>query len=145
MNGPAVILFAMLCLAMILFLVVSFEVATFLMACKLSDVPSPGLMRGFGIVMVLLVIPGIFDAIFGSVLFEIYKAADYPLWEAGLCQFFLALPMHMGLCAVIHAKMMGLKLGQGLTVWLVEKVLKLGVAAVIAGVVAMFFLAGQFG
>jgi hypothetical protein len=142
LNG-AVIITAILCFAFIIFMVVAFEVAAFLVACRLSDVPSPGLMRGFGIVLVLLVVPAIFDALFGSVLFEVYKARNYPLWEAGLCQFFLALPMHMGICALIHAKMMSLKFGQGLTVWFVEKVLKFGIAAVIAGIVALFYLAGQ--
>ena len=143
MNGPAIIILAIACVGVILFCMLAFEVATFLMACSLSRVPSPGITRGFGIVLVLLVIPGIFDAIFGGLLYEAYRFADYPLWEAGLVQFFLALPMHMGLCSVIHSKMMGLKLNQGLAVWIVEKLLKLGVVLVIAGVVGLYLLIGQ--
>lgn len=133
----------MLCVALFLFVIVAFEVAAFLIACRLSDVPSPGLMRGSGIVLILLVVPGIFDAIFGTILFEVYKVRNYPLWEAGLCQFFLAMPLHMGICAFLHAKMMNLQFGQGLSVWLVEKLLKLGVAMVLAGVLAVFYLAGK--
>ena len=98
--------------------------------------------RTFGIVFLLLVVPAFVDGVFGGVLIEVYKATEYPLWEAGLVQFFLALPVHMTICSAIHAKTVGIRIGQGLAVWLVEKLLKLALILAVVGVITVLVLAG---
>ena len=95
MNGAQV--FGVLCcLGFVLFVFLGFEVAVFRISCALCKVPQPGVARTFGIVFLLLVIPAVVDGVFGGVLIEVYKATEYPLWEAGLVQFFLALPKDLG-------------------------------------------------
>ena len=141
MNG-AQALVLLCCLGFVLFVVLGFEVAVFRVSCALCKVPQPGIARTVGIVFLLLVAPAVVDGVFGGVLIEVYKATEYPLWEAGLVQFFLALPVHMAICSAIHAKTVGIKVGQGVAVWLVEKLLKLGLLVAVVGVVTVLVLAG---
>jgi hypothetical protein len=131
------------CFGIILFVFLGFEVALFRLSCAICKVPQPGIVRTVGIVFLLLVVPAIVDGIFGGVLIEIYKATEYPLWEAGLVQFFLALPVHMAICSFIHARTVGIRVGQGLSVWLVEKLLKLTLLVAVVGIVTVLVLAGQ--
>lgn len=131
------------CLGTILFLILGFEVAIFRVACSLCRVPQPGLVRTTGIVAVLLLVPAVVDAIVGAILTEAYLAGNYPLWEAGLVEFFIALPVHMAICSTIHAQMVRIPMTHGLSVWLVEKLLKLMMLAAIVGVIALVILARQ--
>lgn len=142
MNGGQVLV-VLTCLGLVLFLAVGFEVAVFRISCSLCKVPQPGFVRTCGIVFLLLTIPAVVDAIFGGVLLEVYQATRYPLWEAGLVQFFLALPLHMVICSAIHSRTVGIRFGQGLSVWMVEKLIKLSLLLALAGVVALFVLAGS--
>jgi hypothetical protein len=140
-NGAQV--FGVLCcLGFVLFVFLGFEVAVFRIACALCKVPQPTVARTFGIVFLLLVVPAFVDGVFGGVLIEVYKATEYPLWEAGLVQFFLALPIHMAICSLIHAKTVGVRVGQGVAVWLVEKLLKLALLVAVAGIITLLVLAG---
>jgi hypothetical protein len=131
------------CLGFVLALILAFEVALFRISCALCRVPQPGLVRTAGVVLVMLVVPGVVDAIFGGALYEVYRAAEYPLWEAGLVQFFLALPIHMAICSAIHARMVRIKVTQGIAVWLVEKLMKLSLLLAVVGVVALLVAASQ--
>lgn len=141
MNGAQV--FGVLCcLGFVLFVFLGFEVAVFRIACALCKVPQPTVARTFGIVFLLLVVPAVVDGVFGGVLIEVYKATEYPLWEAGLVQFFLALPVHMAICSLIHAKTVGVRVGQGVAVWLVEKLLKLALLVAVVGIITVLVLAG---
>lgn len=141
MNGAQV--FGVLCcLGFVLFVFLGFEVAVFRIACALCKVPQPTVARTFGIVFLLLVVPAVVDGVFGGVLIEVYKATEYPLWEAGLVQFFLALPVHMAICSLIHAKTVGVRVGQGVAVWLVEKMLKLALLVAVVGIITVLVLAG---
>ena len=140
-NG-AQVLVLLLCVGVILFLALSFEVAVFRISCALCKVPQPGFLRTCGIVFLLLTVPAVVDGIFGGILIEVYQATRYPLWEAGLVQFFLALPIHMAICSIIHARTVGIRMGQGLSVWLVEKLIKLSVLLALVGIVALMILAG---
>ena len=142
MNGGQVFA-TLLCFAGVIFVLLGFEITVFRIACLACRVPQPGFFRSIGMVMVLLVVPAVVDGIVGSVLFELYKASNYPLWEAGLVQFFLALPIHMAICSTIHAKMMSLRLGQGIEVWFVEKVMKFTLLLLIVGAVALVFFLKQ--
>jgi hypothetical protein len=131
------------CVGFVLSVVLAFEVAVFRLACAVCKVPQPGVIRTAGVVVVLLVVPAVVDAVVGGALYEVYKASEYPLWEAGLVQFFIALPVHMTICSAIHAKMVKIHMGQGISVWLVEKLMKLILLAAVVGVVALLILAGQ--
>ena len=144
MNGGQALGF-LCCVGFVLFLVLGFEVAVFRLACAACRVPQPALPRTVGMVFVLLVVPAIVDGIFSGILYEVYTATQYPLWEAGVVQFFLALPAHMAICSAIHAKMMAIRVTQGVAVWLVEKLMKLALVAAVAGVVAVLVLAQQAG
>jgi hypothetical protein len=138
----AQVLGVLCCLGLVLFAVLAFEVAVFRVSCALCKVPRPGFAKTAGLVLLLLGVPAVVDAVFGGVLVEVYRATNYPLWEAGLVQFFLALPVHMAICSSIHAKTVGIRVGQGLAVWLVEKLLKLALLLAVVGVIALLVLAG---
>lgn len=139
MNG-AQILVALLCLGSVLFLILAFEVAVFLIACAACRVPRPNVLRTVGLALLLVAVPSVVDAIFSGALFEIYKATNYPLWEAGLVSFFISLPVHMTICSFIHAKVVQIRVTEGLAVWLVEKLIKLTLLTALVGLVALLLL-----
>lgn len=139
--NPAAVFLVLLCLGVALVAIFVFEVGVFRLACKLCDVPQPGVLRSVGIVVLLLAVPAVADAILAGILAEAYLAGGFPLWEAGIVQVFVALPIHMALCAAIHARMMSIRVAEGLSVWFVEKVLKLAVMLAAAGVLAVLLLA----
>ncbi|MGL6074998.1 MAG: hypothetical protein ACRC8S_12635 [Fimbriiglobus sp.] len=140
--GPLVV--ALVCLGVIGVIWLGFEIFVFRLACLICKVPQPGMFRSIGMVLILLIVPGVVDGIIGGALTEAYRAGGYPLWEAGLVQFFLALPIHMLICSWIHAKMMSLTLGEGLAVWFVEKLLKFVVLLLIVGAISLLLVLGQF-
>jgi hypothetical protein len=139
--NPAAVFLVLACLGVMLFGFLLFEVGAFRLACRLADVPHPGMVRTVGIVLLLLAVPTVADGLLAAVLAETYLAAGYPLWEAGIVEVFIALPVHMVLCSAIHARMMNIRVAEGLTVWFVEKLLKLGLLLAAAGVVAVLLLA----
>ncbi len=139
--NPAQIVAVGLCLGFFALVLLCFEIFVFRLSCLLSGVPRPGLLRTVSLVTVLLAIPAIVDGFFAAILAEVYLSAGYPLWEAGLVQFFLALPAHMAICSFIHARIMRVRLGEGLSVWFMDKLLKAGVIlAAVACVVALVAL-----
>jgi hypothetical protein len=138
--NPAQIFIVLVCFGVILFTLLAFEIAIFRIACALCGVQSPGVFKTIGIVLILLVVPAVVDGGFSAILYEVYTATGYPLWEAGVVQFFLALPVHMFICSTIHAKMMSLRIGQGVGVWLVEKLMKLALLSILVGFVAVIVL-----
>ena len=141
--NPAQVVPLLVCVGMVMLTVLGFEVFVFRLSCLICRVPQPGLVRSFGMVGVLLFVPAVVDAVFGAGLAEAYRAGGYPLWEAGLVQFFLALPAHMAICSFIHAQMMNLKLGEGLAVWFVDKLLKAVVLLTLVGGVALLVVLGR--
>lgn len=141
--GPGQVFGVLCCLGVLASLALSFEVGIFRLACNICGVPLPPAGRTLGLVFTLLVVPAVVDAIFSGLLYEVYTAGGYPLWEAGIVQFFLALPAHMVICSAIHAKTMRLPFGSGLAVWLVEKLLKLGLLLAGGAVVGLVVLVAR--
>ena len=141
--NPAQVVTVLVCLGMVLLTVLGFEVVVFRLSCLICRVPQPGLFRSFGTVGVLLLVPAAVDAAFGAGLAEAYRAGGYPLWEAGLVQFFLALPAHMAICSFIHARLLNLDVGEGLAVWFVDKLLKAVVLLTLVGGVALLVVLGR--
>ena len=119
----------------------AFEVAVYRFACLLCDMPRPGVIRSIGVVGLLLVAPALIDAVHMALLVEVYAATGYPLWEAGVVEFFLALPVHMFVCSVLHAKMTQITFRECLSVWMVEKLVKLVLVLGIGGMFAVLLLA----
>jgi hypothetical protein len=128
------------CFGFLVFVFVAFEVVIFRIACALCRVPQPGFIQTVGLVFTLIVVPAILDAIISAILIRVYEATRYPLWEAGIVQFFLALPIHMSICSFLHSKIISIPIGQALAVWLVEKLMKLALLVVFVGVVAILVL-----
>jgi hypothetical protein len=133
----------LLCLGTVLILVLSFEVAVFLIACSACRVPRPGVLRTVGLALLLVAVPSVVDAIFSGALYEVYKATNYPLWEAGLVGFFISLPVHMTICSVIHAKVVRIRVTEGIAVWLIEKLIKLTLLTALVGVIALLLLVSK--
>lgn len=138
--NPAQVVAVLICLGVVLFALLGFEVGAFRLACRLCGVPQPGAVRTVGIVFLLLLAPTVADAVLAAALAEVYLAGGYPLWEAGIVEIFVALPVHMVLCSVLHARMMNIRVGEGLSVWFVEKALKFGLLLAAAGAVGAVLL-----
>ena len=140
MNPGALLIF-LFCILFFLGAMFVFEVVLFRVACALCRVPQPGAIRTVGLVTLLLALPIFADTALGAVLYEAYLAGDYPLWEAGVIEFILALPVHMVLCSAIHSWMMSIRVREGLSVWFVEKMIKLTILAAVVGTFAVLVLA----
>ena len=142
MNGPQLV-FTLCCLGFVLLLVLVFEVLIFRAACSMCRVHQPGFLRTIGLVVTILAVLAGVDLVLSGVLYEVYTATNYPLWEAFVVDFFLALPVHMGICTVIHAKFVRIPLSHGLSVWLVERLIKFALAVVLVGIVALVIAIGK--
>jgi len=141
--NPAQLIFSLCCLGFILIVVLAFEVLIFRAACSLCHVHQPGFLRTIGLVVTILTVLTGVNAVLSGVLYEVYTATNYPLWEAFLVDFFLALPIHMGICTVIHSKFVRIPMSHGLSVWLVEKLIKFALGVVLVGVIALIIAIGK--
>jgi hypothetical protein len=141
--NPGQVFGVLCCLGFLAAGVVAFEVGVFRLSCAICRVPMPPHGRTLGLVLTLLAVPALVDGAFSGILYELYTAQQAPLWEAGIVQFFLALPAHMVICSLLHAKAMRLPLGDGLAVWVVEKLLKLALVLFALAVVGVVVLIGR--
>ena len=141
MKGP--LLLYLVCGAFVFVAYFVFEVLLFRYSCRLAKVPRPGFLRSVAIVVVVLFAVSLAEGALGGLVREAYVFGGYPLWEAGFVAFFLGLPVHMAVCSALHAKMLGRPLSEGLSVWLVEKSIKLGLISIGAGIVALLILANK--
>ncbi len=142
MKGPQLLLF-LACGAFVFLAYFVFEVLLFRYSCRLAKVPRPGFLRSVAIVVVVLFAVSLAEGALGGLVREAYVFGGYPLWEAGFVAFFLGLPVHMAVCSALHAKMLGRPLSEGLSVWLVEKSIKLGLISIGAGLFALLILANK--
>ncbi|MGL6096018.1 MAG: hypothetical protein ACRC7O_09515 [Fimbriiglobus sp.] len=134
--------FVFLCAGVMLLAYLAFEVGLFRLSCLVCGVPRPGAAKSVGVVLGLLLAPILTDGIQTAIVVEVYQFAGYPLWEAGVVNFVLALPVHLLLCSALHARMMGLTFRECLPVWFVEKSIKFGLLLIALGVAAVFVFAG---
>ncbi len=138
--NPVQLVLVLACVAAVLAAFFAFEIAIFRVSCRMSGLPTPHFLRAAAVVSVLLSVPGVIDAVVFGLLDSAYRASNYPLWEAKLVQFALALPVHMAICSALHARMIGVRLADAVSVWLVEKFLKLLIVLGLAAVVAIALL-----
>ena len=141
MKGP--LFLYLVCGAFVFVAYFVFEVLLFRYSCRLAKVPRPGFLRSVAIVVVVLFAVSLAEGALGGLVREAYVFGGYPLWEAGFVAFFLGLPVHMAVCSALHAKMLGRPLSEGLSVWLVEKSIKLGLISIGAGLFALLILANK--
>ncbi len=142
MKGAPLLLF-LACAAFVLISYLLFEIMLFRFSCKLAKVPRPSLLRSASIVIVVIFAVTVAEGALGSLIREAYVLGGYPLWEAGFVAFFLGLPVHMAVCSALHSKMLGRPLSEGLSVWIVEKSIKLGLISVGAGIFALLIFANK--
>ena len=142
MNGGQFIV-ALFCLGMIGFFFIGFELLIFRVACAVCGLDQPGFLRTMSVLAAIKLIPWIVIGLLSGLLYETYEHLNYPLWEAGIVWFLLALPIQMALCGVIHAKIMRIRLGEGVAVWFVEKTVKAVLLLALVGVITLFILFGR--
>ena len=142
MNGGQFIV-ALFCLGLIGFFFIGFELLVFRVACAVCSVEQVSFIRAMSLLAAIKLVPWIVIGLLSGLLYAAYERANYPLWEAGIVWFLLALPIQMALCGVIHAKIMNIRLGEGVAVWFVEKTVKSILLLAIIGVIALFILFGR--
>ncbi|MGL4421101.1 MAG: hypothetical protein ACRCZF_10585, partial [Gemmataceae bacterium] len=81
--------FAAICLATALLLVLAGAVAIFRLACYLTGVQRPAFSRSIAIVTSTFIVLSITEALLVSVIRTIYQQVGAPLWEVGIVAFFL--------------------------------------------------------
>ena len=142
MNGGQFIV-ALFCLGTIGLFFIGFELLVFRIACAICSVEQPSFIRTISVLAAIKLIPWIVIGLLSGLLYAAYEKANYPLWEAGIVWFLLALPIQMALCGVIHAKIMNIRLGEGVAVWFVEKTVKSALMLAVVGVITLFILFGR--
>jgi hypothetical protein len=140
MNPGVKVLVVFAAVAVGLMLYLAFEVLIFRLSCRVARVPRPGMFRSIGIVLVAIFCISAAEGVIGAVIREVYVLGNYPLWEAGLVAFFLGLPIHMLVASIVHAKMLGLQLSEGMAVWFIEKAIKLGLFTGAIGLIGLLVL-----
>jgi hypothetical protein len=128
------------CFAFVAVVYLAFEVLVFRLACRLARVGQPTTGRTIAMTFAVVLAVFVAEGILATAVERAYTLGGFPLWEAGLVGFFLGLPVHMALASVIHAKMMRVTMGEAVGVWFVEKSMKLGLMAVVAGLFGVLLL-----
>ena len=126
-----------------LFGILFFAVAIFQIACKWCGLERPNSFFAGSIVFISWIVWAIFEGIMIAVLQELYRAAGYPPWEARIVGFFLGLPCHMVVTTGVHMAFMRVSFGKSIEVWFAHRLIMLGIVLLIAGVVAVGFLASK--
>ena len=129
--------FAILLVPVVLFLVTYI----FRVSCKLCGLPKPSVINAAGIMFVSWVSVLIAETILEIVVKETGRAAGLPRWESGIITFFLALPIDLVISSGLHAGLMGIKIGKGIEIWFVQRLIQLSIVAAIAFVAALVYLA----
>ena len=139
--APIIIAFA--CIGVMLFALLAFAVFIFMMACRWCGVERPRFPAAAGIVIVSWVVWTIVEAILVAVLQYVYESAGYPLWEARIVSFFLALPLDLTIATGLHMALMRAPLGKAVEVWYIQRLILLAIVLALTAVVAVGFLAAK--
>ena len=142
MNGGQLFV-GLCCLGLIGFFFLGFELLIFRVACGICHLEQPGFFRTMGVLSAIKFIPWIVIGLLSGVLYAAYEKANYPIWEAGIVWFLLALPIQMVMCGFIHARIMNIRFGEGVSVWFVEKTLKAVLLLALVGIISLFILFGR--
>lgn len=124
--NPNVILFAG-CAAFFVVVYLIAEVLLLRLACAIAKVNPRSVFRCVGLVLGSLFVGALAEGALGWGVERAYSAGGFPLWEAGLVGFFLGLPVHMVVISTLHSKMMRVRFGEAMSVWFVDKAMKLAI------------------
>jgi hypothetical protein len=127
MNPQALI--AVACVAFVVVVYLVAEVLLLRLACKITRVNPRTVFRSIGLVLASLFVGALAEGALGWGVERAYSLGGFrdKIWEAGLVGFFVGLPLHMLLISFLHAKMMRVTFGEGLSVWFVDKAMKLAI------------------
>lgn len=125
-------------LACVAFLVVVYLVAEVLLlrlACRIARVNPRTVFRSVGLVLASLFVGALAEGVLGWGVERAYSLGGFrdKVWEAGLVGFFVGLPLHMLVISFLHAKMMRVTFAEGLSVWFVDKAMKLAIGGAALG------------
>lgn len=109
----------------------------FRLACRIARVQLPTFARTVAVTLLAVAIEFVLHLVLPSVVAQVYSLAGYPWWEGGIVGFFVGLPALMMLLSFAHAKLVGIRFGEALTVFFVERAIKLGVLALGSGLLGL--------
>ena len=127
MNPAAPI--AIACIAFVVVVYLIAEVLILRLACRITRVNPRTVFRSIGLVLASLFVGALAEGALGWGVERAYSLGGFrdKIWEAGLVGFFVGLPMHMLVISFLHAKMMRVTYGEGMSVWFVDKAMKLAI------------------
>jgi len=122
---PIVVLVSLLAVMSFLVAYFFFEVTMFRLSCRLARVELPQRPRVLWVVLVAIVIGLVSASVIAAAMDQIYSLGGFPIWEASLVGLFAELPVHMILVSLAHARIVRIGFRDALSVWFIEKLLKL--------------------
>ena len=130
------------CFLLILLLPVILFVVTYIyrLSCSLCGVPKPGVLTAGGVMLVTWVSILVAESIMGKLVEYACEKAGLPRWEAGIIIVFLFFPVDLVISSTIEAGLMGLKVGKGIEVWFVQRLIYLSILAAAAFVGVIIYL-----
>ena len=131
------------CFFLILLLPVILFAITYVyrLSCSLCGLPKPAVLPAAGVVLVTWVSIAIAESIMGAVVEYVAQQGGLPRWEAGVIFFFLFFPVDLVIASTIEAGLMGLKVGKGIELWFVQRLIYLSIAVAVALVAVVVVLA----
>lgn len=120
---------AIACIAFVVVVYLIAEVLLLRLACRIARVNPRTVFRSIGLVLASLFVGALAEGVLGWGVERAYSLGGFrdKIWEAGLVGFFVGLPVHMLVISFLHAKMMQVKFSEGMSVWFVDKAMKLAI------------------
>jgi hypothetical protein len=132
------------CVAFFVVVYLVAEVLLLRLACRIARVHPRTVFRSVGLVLASLFVGALAEGLLGWGVERAYTLGGFPIWEAGLVGFFLGLPVHMLLISALHAKMMRVTFTEGLSVWFVDKAMKLAIGGAGLGLLVALLAVQRF-
>ena len=130
------------CFLLVLLVPVALFLLTYIfrLACVLCGLPKPSVLAAAGIMSVNFVADAIALTVLEAVVWEGAQAVGVPRWESLIVTRFLDLPVDLIVSSGLHAGLMGIRLGKGLEVWFVQRLIQLSIVAAIVFVGVLVYL-----
>lgn len=137
MGQQLVVLFALFCLLAMLPVALFFLTYIFRISCRLCGLPMPGVFVSAFKLFVSWVMLAIVVGILREMVRAICESAGVPQWEGNIGTWLLALPVDLVISSSIQAGLMQVHFGKAVEVWFVQRLIQLGIVAVIVFIVAL--------
>jgi hypothetical protein len=137
---PVVVLVC--CFFLILLIPVILFVVTYIyrVSCSLCGISKPTVLTAAGVMLVTWVSIAVAESIMGKLVEYSCERAGLPRWEAGIIIVFLFFPVDLVISSTIEAGLMGLKVGKGIEVWFVQRLIYLSILAACAFIGVIIYL-----